>query len=156
MRRKEKEITDRNELDQIIRDSLICHLSCCLDNQPYLVPLSFGYDGNAVYFHTAREGKKIEYLSLNPRVCLAFESEIKLHSDPDLACGWTFHFKSALAYGTAEELTDPASRDNAIKQIMLQYLDGNWEISDKELSRTKLWRVKLDEITGKKSPANIE
>ena len=156
MRRKEKEITNRNELDQIIRDSLICHLSCCLDNQPYLVPLSFGYDGNAVYFHTAREGKKIEYLSLNPRVCLAFESEVKLQTDLDLACNWTFHFKSAIAYGTAEELIDPISRANGIKHIMLHYSDRDWEISDKELSRTKLWRVKLDEITGKKSPADNE
>jgi len=154
MRRKEKEITNRNELDQIIRNSLICHLSCCLDNQPYLVPLSFGYDGHTVYFHTAKEGKKIKYLVLNPRVCLAFESEVKLQTDLDLACDWTFHYKSAIAYGTAEELIDPDSRANAIKHIMLHYSEKDWDISDKDLSKTKLWRVKLDQITGKKSAAD--
>jgi nitroimidazol reductase NimA-like FMN-containing flavoprotein (pyridoxamine 5'-phosphate oxidase superfamily) len=156
MRIKEKEITDRKELDQIIRNSLICHLSCSLNDQPYVVPLSFGYDGNAVYFHTAKNGKKIKFLLVNPRVCLAFESEVKLQTDPDLACNWTFHFKSVIAYGTVEELIDPGSRTNAIKQIMLHYSDKDWEISDKELSRTKLWRVKLDEITGKKSPVDNE
>jgi nitroimidazol reductase NimA-like FMN-containing flavoprotein (pyridoxamine 5'-phosphate oxidase superfamily) len=61
-----------------------------------------------------------------------------------------------IAYGTVEELIDPGSRTNAIKQIMLHYSDKDWEISDKELSRTKLWRVKLDEITGKKSPVDNE
>jgi len=63
MRKKEKEITRREELDHIIHNSLICHLSCSLNDQPYVVPLSFGYDGNAVYFHTAPEGKKIDILS---------------------------------------------------------------------------------------------
>ncbi len=156
MRRKEKEITDRNELHQIIRDSLICHLACCLDDQPYLVPLSFGYDGHTVYFHTAKDGKKIKYLVLNPRVCLAFESEVKLQTDLDLACNWTFHFRSVIAYGTAEELIDPDSRASAIKQIMLHYSDRDWKISDNELSRTILWRVQLDEITGKKSSEDNE
>jgi len=120
----------------------------------YLVPLSFGYDGHTVYFHTAKEGKKIKYLVLNPRVCLAFESEVKLQTDLDLACDWTFHYKSAIAYGTAEELIDPDSRANAIKHIMLHYSEKDWDISDKDLSKTKLWRVKLDQITGKKSAAD--
>ncbi|MCJ7715795.1 MAG: pyridoxamine 5'-phosphate oxidase family protein [Anaerolineales bacterium] len=156
MRKKEKEIIDRNELDQIIHNSLICHLSCCLDNQPYLVPLSFGYDGDAVYFHTALKGKKIEILAVNPQVCLGFEQEIELVTDPNLACNWTFHFRSVIAYGSAEKLTEPISRSKAINQIMLHYSDVDWEFSEKDLSKTILWRVKLDEITGKKSLKETE
>ncbi len=156
MRRKEKEITRREELDHIIHNSLICHLSCSLNDQPYVVPLSFGYDGNAVYFHTAPEGKKNDILSANPRVCLGFEQEINIQPDPDLACGWSFHYQSVIAAGNAEKINDPLDRLYAIKQIMLHYSGDDWEFSEKELSKTTIWRVILTEITGKKSPANKE
>jgi len=154
MRRKEKEITSRHKLDQIIHNSLICHLSCSLDDYPYVVPLSFGYDGNVVYFHTAPEGKKIDILSANPRVCLGFEEEIHLQPDPDLACGWDFHYQSVIATGIAEVITNSKDRLYGIKQIMLHFSDQDWDISDKELSRVTIWQVVLTEITGKKSPGN--
>lgn len=156
MRRKEKEITKREELDHIIHNSLICHLSCSLNDQPYVVPLSFGYDGNAVYFHTAPEGKKNDILSANPRVCLGFEHEIHIQPDPDLACRWSFHYQSVIATGIAEEMVNPIDRLYAIKQIMLHYSGDDWEFSEKELSKTTILRVILTEITGKKSPANKE
>ncbi|MCK5794940.1 MAG: pyridoxamine 5'-phosphate oxidase family protein [Anaerolineales bacterium] len=60
MRKKDKEITDRKTLDSIIRNAKICHLACCLNDQPYVIPISFGYDGKTIYFHTALIGKKNE------------------------------------------------------------------------------------------------
>jgi len=152
MRRKEKEITKRDELDQIIHNSLICHLSCSLNDQPYVVPLSFGYDGNAVYFHTAREGKKNDILSVNPHVCLGFEHEIQILPDSNLACLWSFRYQSVIATGIAEVINNPQDRLYAIKQIMLHFSDGDWEVSEKELSRITIWQVILTEVTGKKSP----
>jgi nitroimidazol reductase NimA-like FMN-containing flavoprotein (pyridoxamine 5'-phosphate oxidase superfamily) len=154
MRRKEKEITSRGEMDQIIHNSLICHLSCSLNDQPYVVPISFGYDGNAVYFHTAQEGKKNSILSANPQVCLGFEGEIQIQPDPDLACRWSFHYQSVIATGVAEVITNPKDRLYGIKQIMLHFSDMTWEIPEKELSRVTIWQVILTEITGKISPAS--
>ena len=74
MRKKNREITNRKEIDEIIRDSQVCRLALSVDDIPYLVPLSFGYDGAAIYIHTALEGKKIDYFELNPRVCFEFEA----------------------------------------------------------------------------------
>ncbi len=156
MRIKEKEITKRDELDQIILNSLICHLSCSLNDQPYFVPLSFGYDGNAVYFHTAQEGKKIDILLENPHVCLGFEQDVTIHTDPDLACRWSFHYQSVIATGIAEVVIHPKDRQDAIKQIMLHYSDKDWEILEKELSRITIWQIILTEITGKKTPFSKE
>lgn len=141
-------------MDQIIHNSLICHLSCSLNDQPYVVPLSFGYDGNAVYFHTAQEGKKNSILSANPQICLGFEGEIKIQPDPDFACRWSFHYQSVIATGIAEVITDPKDRLYVIKQIMLHFSDKAWEIPEKELSRVTIWQVILAEITGKISPAS--
>jgi nitroimidazol reductase NimA-like FMN-containing flavoprotein (pyridoxamine 5'-phosphate oxidase superfamily) len=152
MRKKENEITDRREIDAIIQKALICHLSCSLKNQPYVVPLAFGYDGKAVYFHSAAVGKKNKMLNTNPCVCLGFESGVKIQSDPDQACSWSFHYQSVIANGTAEQLTRPEDKLHAINQIMLHYSGLEWEIPEKELARTTLWRVQLKNLTGKKSP----
>ena len=143
---------DRTELDQIIHDSQICHLACSINDEPYVVPLAFGYDGKAVYFHTAQTGKKIDILSANPRVCLGFEEGIQLQPDPDQACGWSFDYKSVIATGIAEELTEPSARLAAIKQIMQHYSGKEWDYPQGKLSQTKLWRVLLTSITGKTSP----
>ena len=67
MRKKDKSITEREIIDRIIHESLICHLACCLDDQPYVIPISFGYDGKIVYFHTARAGKKNEIFLEKPQ-----------------------------------------------------------------------------------------
>ena len=60
-------ITDREQIDAIIRECLVCHLALSRDDQPYVLPVSFGYDGDFVYFHTGFLGQKIDYMEVNPR-----------------------------------------------------------------------------------------
>ncbi len=59
MRRKEKEIADKSEIESIIRKSLVCRLGIVDAGLPYIVPLCFGYDNGALFFHSAKEGRKI-------------------------------------------------------------------------------------------------
>jgi nitroimidazol reductase NimA-like FMN-containing flavoprotein (pyridoxamine 5'-phosphate oxidase superfamily) len=59
MRRKEKEITDKAVIESIILSSSVCRLALSEDNQPYIIPLCFGYEENTLYFHSAPEGKKL-------------------------------------------------------------------------------------------------
>jgi len=153
MRRKEKEITDRNALDAIIDNAEICHLSCCLNDRPYVIPISFGYDGERIYFHTARSGKKIDIFLKNPQVCLGFETNIKLNTDQENACGWSFYFQSVIASGQIEEITDLDQKINGMNQIMHHYSNKNWSIPQKAIRNTKLWQVRINTITGKGSPA---
>lgn len=70
MRRPEKEITDKGEINQIINEQLFMTLAMCRDNQPYLVTMNYGYDQDAssFYFHCANEGKKLDYLQVNPKI----------------------------------------------------------------------------------------
>ena len=93
MRRTEKEISDRPRLDALIRDSLVCRVAMAKDNAPYLVPLSFGYDGTAIYLHTAPAGRKISHFEANPQVCFEFERQVELRRDPVNACKWSFNFE---------------------------------------------------------------
>jgi uncharacterized protein len=54
MRRKDRQITDKDELSEILTQGKYAIISMCRDNEPYIVTLSYGYDKakNALYFHT--------------------------------------------------------------------------------------------------------
>ena len=75
------------------------------DNRPYIVPVSFGYHENGIYFHSARSGKKIDMLSANNRVCFEFESGVMLKQSETAPCDWSFAFKSVIGFGYVEELS---------------------------------------------------
>lgn len=153
MRRKEKSISEREIIDKIIHQSQICHLACCLKDQPYVIPISFGYDGTTVYFHTAPTGKKNEIFLKNPQVCLGFESTISLITDQEDACDWTFDFQSVIATGKIKEIDEPVLKNVGLNQIMFHYSGKDWEMPDREISKTKIWGVELKTITGKRSPS---
>lgn len=153
MRRKDREINDRKTLDSIIHKTEICHLACCLDNKPYVIPISFGYDGKTIYFHTARAGKKNEIFLKNPQVSLGFETNIDLITDQENACGWSFNFQSVIATGEIKEITDPDLKNYGLNQIMLHYSNKKWKIPQKEIRKTRTWQVEIGTITGKQSPA---
>jgi nitroimidazol reductase NimA-like FMN-containing flavoprotein (pyridoxamine 5'-phosphate oxidase superfamily) len=155
MRRKEQEITDREAIDEIINQALICHLSCCVNDVPYLVPLSFGYDGISIFFHSAREGKKTSMLIENPRVCLAFEIGLELIPDQDKACDWGIQFMSVIAEGNAERIEDPIEKEYGLNEIMKQYSGKSWTFPHRDLTKTDVWKIEIKAISGKKSDKDL-
>ncbi len=53
MRREDKKIIGRTEIDQIIKNTNVCRIAFADNNTPYIVPVSFGYDGKDIFIHTA-------------------------------------------------------------------------------------------------------
>jgi len=153
MRRKEKQIIDPEEMDALIRNCEICRLALALDNEPYLVPVNFGYDGEAIYLHTATSGRKIEFFETNPRVCFELEGDCELVSDPQVACRWTMHFNSVIGYGSISELVSDEEKRFGLNQIMRHYSGSDWEFADRELPPTRVWRIAIESLSGKRSPA---
>ena len=149
MRRTDKEIADRRQMDEIIRGSLVCRVAMAKDNAPYIVPVSFGYDGAAIYLHTAPEGKKIGYFESNPRVCFEFERNVELRRDPQSACKWTFSFESVIGYGTISELVEPAQKEHALNEIMRQYSGRTWPFESASVARVRVWKIAITSRTGK-------
>jgi uncharacterized protein len=150
MRRADRQITDRAQIDQIIRQSRVCRLGLVCDGGPYVVPLCFGYDGDAVYLHMATEGKKLDALRANPRVCLEWDLPGDVLPAPQ-ACGWGMTYWSVIAYGMASELTDDADKRHALALIMEQYTgeERAWSFPPEQLARTVVVRVQLVDVTGK-------
>ncbi|NJD92462.1 MAG: pyridoxamine 5'-phosphate oxidase family protein [Geobacter sp.] len=148
MRRKEREITDRGAIDAIIRSCRVCRLAMSDNGQPYVVPLSFGYDGTFLYFHAAREGRKVEILKKNSRVCFEFEilEEVVTASQ---ACNWSMRYQSVIGFGSAEIVIEPAARIAALNCIMGQYSGSSWTFDEQALAATLVVRVRIGEIGGK-------
>jgi uncharacterized protein len=151
VRRRDKEITDRARIDEIIRGSLVCRVAMAKDNAPYLVPLSFGYDGRAIYLHTAGAGRKIEYWLANPQVCFEFERGVEVRRDPHTACKWSFNFESVIGYGTLSEVTSPAGKEHAMNEIMRQYSGQTWSFEPGAVAKVRVWKIAIRSLTAKQA-----
>ena len=151
MRRDDKQIISRSEIDAIIKKSEVCRLAFAKGDIPYIVPVSFGYDGKSIFIHTAKTGRKIDFITENNLVCFEFDADVKTIEDETIACKWTSAYKSVIGYGRIVELTTFDEQENAINQIMLQYSGKEWHFNEQMLKSVKLWKIRIDEISGKQS-----
>lgn len=151
MRRKEKEITARDEIEAIIRQAKVCRVAFCNENTPYVVPLCFGYQDDALYFHSAREGKKLDILRKNNRVCFEFDIGAELQLAPS-ACAWGMAYKSVIGFGRAVILEDSEQKRRALDVIMRQYAGGGpFTYTDDVLGEVAVVKVAINSMTGKQA-----
>ncbi len=151
MRREDKRISNRLEIDNIIESTNVCRIAFANNNIPYVVPVSFGYDGKSIYVHTAKSGKKIDFINNNNLICFEFDTDVKTIDDKYIPCKWTSAYKSVIGYGKMIELTEFNDQEKAINQIMLHYSNKKWEFNMEMLNRVKLWKIEIEDISGKQS-----
>jgi nitroimidazol reductase NimA-like FMN-containing flavoprotein (pyridoxamine 5'-phosphate oxidase superfamily) len=150
MRRKENEITDRAIIESIILKSSVCRLALSENDQPYVVPLCFGYKDNALYFHSAREGKKVDMLRKNSKVCFEFDTDHEIVSS-ESPCKWTMNYRSVVGKGKASLIHDPEAKRQAFDIIMHHYSDKLSAYSEAGLDNSLIIKVEIDGMTGKQS-----
>ncbi len=150
MRREEQEITDRAAIEEIIRQSSVCRLALSEDNRPYVVPLCFGYKDNALYFHTAQEGKKLRILEKNNRVCFEFDilQELVRSEEP---CDWGMRYLSVVGFGKAFVIEDLESKQRALDTIMLHYSGKSFAYREEVIHKAAIIKVEIEHMTGKRS-----
>ncbi|TWJ32625.1 pyridoxamine 5'-phosphate oxidase family protein [Geobacter argillaceus] len=148
MRRKDRHISDRDAIDDIIGRCRVCRLGLCDDGQPYVVPLSFGYDGQCLYVHAAAEGRKIDILRRNNRVCFEFDILEEVIS-ADQACNWGMRYESVIGSGVAEIMTDSDAKRAALDRIMQQYSSDRWTFDEQALAGTLVVCIRIEEVSGK-------
>ena len=151
MRRRDREISNRSEIDEIIREAEVCRLAFAVDGEPYIVPVSFGYDGNALYFHTAKTGKKIDCIHANPRTCFELERNVELVTHESNPCDWSFTYECVIGYGTVSELVEPDARKHGLNQVMLHYSGREWDLDPPSVDNTRIWRLDIESVSGKRS-----
>ncbi|MEN6480460.1 MAG: pyridoxamine 5'-phosphate oxidase family protein [Anaerolineales bacterium] len=151
MRRADREVTDRAEMEAIIAQADYCTLAIHAQDAPYAVPLSFGYANGHVYIHGAREGHKIDLLRRNPRVSLVFVGSCETHLGIQPCSGTTF-YRSVIAEGTARFVTDPEEQLFGLDVILAQHsAPGPHAYDPKALEATQVIAIDITAMTGKRS-----
>jgi nitroimidazol reductase NimA-like FMN-containing flavoprotein (pyridoxamine 5'-phosphate oxidase superfamily) len=150
MRRKEKEITDIEQIEAVLQKAKICRIGLCDKGTPYVVPVCFGYKAGILYFHCAREGRKIDILRRNNRVCIEAEVDVEFVGR-ETACNWSLKYKSAVGFGRAHFIEDPQEKSEALSILMAHYSDGQFDFSEEMLKRTAVVKVEIESFTGKQS-----
>lgn len=150
MRHAEREITDNDEIDDVIMKAEVCRLAVIDEGEPYIVPLNFGYQRGTFYFHCAREGRKLDILRRNPRVCFELESDVHLIRG-EKACQWSSSFRSVIGWGEATILMDEEEVKEGLKVIMDHYAPGAHDFDPRSLSLTAVIRVDVERMTCKRS-----
>lgn len=154
MRKKEKEVTQIEEIESIIGRSDVCRIAFANDNVPYLVTMNFGYTGGKkreLYFHCANEGRKLEMIRKNNMVCFEMDTDHQLY-ESETACDFGMKYSSVVGFGRMFIVTDEAGKKDGLNVIMKHYSGkDDFEFRDSSLNRTTILKLVIDEMTGKKA-----
>lgn len=155
MRRSDREVTDIDEIVSIIEKCDACNLGLSQNNMPYIVPLNFGYlmeDGKlTLYFHSAKEGKKLDIIAENPNACFSMDCGHALGVRPD-GCSYTMYYECVMGTGTIESLTDAEDKHKALQILMRQYApQREFSFTDAQLGAVTVLRLSVSEFTAKRN-----
>lgn len=149
MRRKEREITDRKEIDEVIHIGKVMHLALSDNNLPFLVPVFYAYDGISLFFHSAKAGTKIDIIKRNNNVCF----EISIDNgivESDVACDFEAKHRTVIGFGKAVFVEDEGEKIEVLNSIVAQFTDKKFEFPTGNLNATAVIRIDIASIKGKK------
>jgi nitroimidazol reductase NimA-like FMN-containing flavoprotein (pyridoxamine 5'-phosphate oxidase superfamily) len=154
MRRSDKEINDPDDIKRVLGAAQYMTLAMVKDGDPYLVSLSTAYDEgrNTLYFHSAGEGKKLDYMRANPSV---WGQVILDHGYAEAEC--THNYVTVMFRGRVRFLESLEDKRRAIS-TMIKQLDPEPNplldrlLKSEGLPATVVGEVELLEVTGKKTP----
>lgn len=152
MRRSDREVTDFNEIVDIIDQCDTLHLGMNADGYPYVVPVSFGYEARdgrvTLYFHGAGRGLKHELLARDPRVCAEMS---KCLGFVQLGSELTCNYISAIGFGRARRVEGKRARR------ALELIDAHCGYPGFELGgcagAPAVYQIEIESLTGKRNCA---
>lgn len=148
MRRKERQMPEEFAWEVVDKCEYAFLAMTAEDGSPYGLPVTIVREGNAVYFHSAMEGRKVACLRRHPRVCLSCVGDTHVPEGK-----FTTLFESAVAFGTAEEVTEEEEKIHALRILCQRHTPDNMAAFDRaiaaSLKRTGIWKITVEEITGK-------
>lgn len=153
MRRMEKAIADPAEVKAILARVKYVTVAMCGNGEPYLVTLSHGYDPgrNCIYFHCAREGKKIEILSVNNTV---WGQAI---DDGGYVDGKCDHLYSSVHFHGSVTFVENDEEKRRALAVMIRQLEPDPEpvlaaqVTNAAVAGVNIGRIDIDFMSGKRS-----
>lgn len=153
MRRQDREVPDIGGIRDIIEKCKVCHVAMIDAGTPYVIPLNFGYTleegALTLYFHCAKEGRKLDILRRNNAVCfeMAWEGKLGHIENP---CNSGYYFESVHGFGRAEFVEDVEEKCRALSLLMKYQSGQDFVYTAQQASSVCVFKIISTDFTGKK------
>ena len=155
MTKRERQITDPVQIRRILDTAKILRLGLAVDNEPYVVPMNYGYtmEGEklVLYLHSAVRGKKLDMIRANSRVFFELDCDL-VPFEGKVPCQYGLAYSSVMGRGTARILEDVEEKKQAMSILMKTQTDKDFGFEDKLVSIVAVIRIDVSEYTAKHRP----
>ncbi len=155
MTRREQQVTDINEIIEILEKSKVVHVGMIDGDEPYVVPMNYGYileDGKlTIYLHGARRGRKIDAIKANPKVFYEMCCDITPF-EGEVACKYGITYASIMGRGLATLVEDVDEKKKALSILMKTQTGKDFTFEDKLTTVVSIIKIDTLEFTAKKRP----
>lgn len=156
MRRRDREVTDLNQIFEIVRNCSVVHMGMVEKGRPYVVAVNFGYerqgDSLLLYFHSAYEGRKMKLLKENPNVFFQMDCGNEfIAGTQENPCAYGWRYQSVMGSGQVEFMEELEEKTHALNCIIrhLGKTEETFQFPEVMLKKTCVYRVRSNDITGK-------
>ena len=153
--KREREVTDINEIKEILDKSMIVHIGMVDDGEPYVVPMNYGYtleDGElCIYLHGATVGRKIDIINKNPKVFFEMECDVTPF-EGKVACQYGTTYASVMGKGTAVVLDAVNEKIDGLSKFMKTQTGKDFTFDEKMVSIVNVIKITATSFTAKKRP----
>ena len=154
--REPRAVYDRDAVNQILDEAFLCHVGFVAnsnsDFQPFVIPMSYGRDGDVLYIHGSPASRMLRHLEQGVPVCIT----VTLVDGLVLArsvFNHSMNYRSVVILGTATLVDDPVEKLAALRAISEHILPNRWDDSrqpsEKELKVTSVLRLPITEFSAK-------
>ena len=155
MTKRELQITDENQIRAILDEAKVLHLGLCVDNEPYVVPMNYGYtmeEGRLTfYLHGALRGKKLDMIRANNRVFVELDCN-RVPFESDKPCQYGLGYSSVMGRGTATVVDDVEEKMKALTVLMKTQTGKDFTFNEQLVSIVSVIRIDVAEFTAKHRP----
>ena len=152
VRLPQRGVYDRDAVNQILNEALLCHVGFVADAQPFVIPMSYGRDGDTLYIHGSAASRMLRRLEQGVPVCVT----VTLLGGLVLAraiANHSMNYRSVVILGTATLVDDPAEKLAALRAISEHIIPHRWDDArqpnEKELKQTSVLRLPINEFSAK-------
>lgn len=145
-------ITDQEEIDSIISGCQFCFVGITeKDGSPYVIPMNFGYFDRKIILHSDPNGKHVQLLENDSRVCVTFctNNNKIFFQHRDVACSYSMESKSVLCKGKIKFIDDMEEKEQLMKQFMKHYTTRDFKFSVPAIRNVKVWLLEPEKVTAK-------
>ena len=156
MRRSDREVTDIEQIEMILAACKTCRLAMVDNGQPYVIPLSYGYaissDTLTLYFHSAKEGRKIRILHENSAVCFEISSEGEPVHAAETPCNSGYYYSCVHGFGRAQFIDDMKEKCSALTLLTKHQANIDADFTSAQADSVCVFKVVSADFTGKMKP----